>query len=83
MTLPTIPGIGSLDSDDDLCGYEMSINDTGVLESFISDYKEGKENKQYRRGLTGQKKEKRGKKSIDSSERYQWWLRYKFFLFVV
>ncbi|XP_036303538.1 zinc finger protein Rlf isoform X2 [Pipistrellus kuhlii] len=68
------------DSDDDLSGYEMSINDTDVLESFLSDYEEGKEDKQYRRrDLTDQPKEKRDKKPIGSSERYQRWLQYKFF----
>ncbi|XP_059546030.1 zinc finger protein Rlf isoform X5 [Myotis daubentonii] len=68
------------DSDDDLSGYEMSINDTDVLESFLSDYEEGKEDKQYRRrDLTDQPKEKRDKKPTGSSERYQRWLQYKFF----
>lgn len=68
------------DSDDDLSGYEMSINDTDVLESFLSDYEESKEDKQYRRrDLTDQHKEKRDKKPIGSSERYQRWLQYKFF----
>nr|BAE42736.1 unnamed protein product [Mus musculus] len=67
------------DSDDDLSGYEMSINDTDVLESFLSDYDDGKEDKQYRRSLTDQNKEKRDKKPIGSSERYQRWLQYKFF----
>ncbi|XP_068820732.1 zinc finger protein Rlf [Capricornis sumatraensis] len=68
------------DSDDDLSGYEMSINDTDVLESFLSDYEEGKEDKQYRRReMTDQQKEKRDKKPIGSSERYQRWLQYKFF----
>lgn len=55
------------DSDDDLSGYEMSINDTDVLESFLSDYEEGKEDKQYRRReMTDQQKEKRDKKPIGS-----------------
>ncbi|XP_049734853.1 zinc finger protein Rlf isoform X2 [Elephas maximus indicus] len=67
------------DSDDDLSGYEMSINDTDVLESFLSDYEESKDDKQYRRNLTDQHKEKRDKKPIGSSERYQRWLQYKFF----
>ncbi|XP_005353366.1 zinc finger protein Rlf [Microtus ochrogaster] len=67
------------DSDDDLSGYEMSINDTDVLESFLSDYDEGKEDKHYRRNLADQNKEKRDKKPIGSSERYQRWLQYKFF----
>lgn len=52
------------DSDDDLSGYEMSINDTDVLESFLSDYDDGKEDKQYRRSLTDQNKEKETKSPL-------------------
>ncbi|XP_072466023.1 zinc finger protein Rlf isoform X1 [Notamacropus eugenii] len=68
------------DSDDDLSGYEMSINETDVLESFLSDYEENKDDKHSkRRDSTDQQKEKRDKKPIGSSERYQRWLQYKFF----
>nr|XP_006113337.1 zinc finger protein Rlf [Pelodiscus sinensis] len=70
------------DSEDDASCNDMSVNETDILETFLSDCDETKEYKYYEgeREATNQLKEKtRVKKPIGSSERYQRWLQYKFF----
>ncbi|XP_039770211.1 zinc finger protein Rlf [Ornithorhynchus anatinus] len=74
-------GQAASDSDGDLSGYELSLHETDVLESFLSDYEEAKEDRGFRRPDAAEplKEKPRDKKPIGSSERYQRWLQYKFF----
>uniref|UniRef100_A0A8D0L434 RLF zinc finger n=1 Tax=Sphenodon punctatus TaxID=8508 RepID=A0A8D0L434_SPHPU len=69
------------DSEEDLSCNEMSLNETDLLESLLSDCEESKEeNNCEGHDIINQPKEKtRIKKPIGSSERYQRWLQYKFF----
>ncbi|XP_067386912.1 zinc finger protein Rlf isoform X1 [Emydura macquarii macquarii] len=68
------------DSEDDASCNDMLVNETDILETLLSDCEETKEHKYYEgKEATNQPKEKRMKKPIGSSERYQRWLQYKFF----
>ncbi|XP_019367614.1 PREDICTED: zinc finger protein Rlf [Gavialis gangeticus] len=69
------------DSEDDASCLDLSLNETDLFETFLSDCDETREHKYYEgRDATGLSKDKaRVKKPIGSSERYQRWLQYKFF----
>ncbi|XP_025932153.1 zinc finger protein Rlf isoform X2 [Apteryx rowi] len=68
------------DSEDD-ASCNMSVNETDILDTFLSDYDETKEHKYYdgKDSVNHPKEKARVKKPIGSSERYQRWLQYKFF----
>ncbi|KAM8796053.1 zinc finger protein Rlf [Eudromia elegans] len=73
-------GKAASDSEDDI-SCNMSVNETDLLDSFLSDYDDTKEHKYYdgKDSINNPKEKTRVKKPIGSSERYQRWLQYKFF----
>ncbi|XP_062450185.1 zinc finger protein Rlf isoform X3 [Rhea pennata] len=68
------------DSEDD-ASCNMSVNETDILDTFLSDYDDTREHKYYdgRDSINHPKEKAKVKKPIGSSERYQRWLQYKFF----
>ncbi|XP_053123948.1 zinc finger protein Rlf isoform X2 [Hemicordylus capensis] len=72
------------ESEDDLSGNEMSFNDNELLDSFLSDCEESREENNFEgHDIIHRPKERvRVKKPIGSSERYQRWLQYKFFCLI-
>ncbi|XP_074832599.1 zinc finger protein Rlf isoform X2 [Carettochelys insculpta] len=74
-------GKDASDSEDD-ASCNLSVNETDMLETLLSDCDETKDHKYYegeKEAINQSKEKTRVKKPIGSSERYQRWLQYKFF----